>query len=988
MTVSEAKPAAGDVIPETRVGPDDWSKYVALQDAPQIVVGGPGTGKTQFLVNRVAEAIERGTEPETIVFLAFSRSGTLDIRRRLAAAAGQSAYRVNVATYHGLAMRIVEAHASRLGWETPPTVLTASEQEQFVAAVLADEPATSWPAGYRQLLKSQVMASEVTDFLLRCHEQGVTAADLADSEDARFVAMSGFSARYDAKLTAANRTDYGRILTEANHALDQWPEIAEPYQLVVADEYQDSSPSQAQMLFHLAASSRSLTVAADPYQSIYSFRGTDIANVFSFPTDAREHLGTTATRLVLTTSFRVPEEILKAAVAVTARELPGGAGRVESTRSGGSVAAHTFATLSDEAEWIAADIERVHLIEGVPLERVAVFMRSQSEASTELAAALERRAILHMFTESRLTDEPIVRFIANLVVATGSGDEAHAAIQRVLMSPYIALPYGTVNALSRRAVNGEIWCDIIRHDVPQGASLASLLTDTRWVDDVAAPVGLWHVWSTLIQLVDVALADDKTSDRKAWAAFDQVLSRSVERSPDTTLRSHLALLSGTDYEADPLFSFHPDEASGVTIATLHRAKGTEFDVVYIANAVEGQLPDLRARDSLLGVRLLNPHLPPKTNDYVAFRLDEERRLAYTAMTRATSRVIWTATSNDTTHDGVQPSRFLHLVAPVTPPDRNAQPLTVRSFEARLRQIARDPLASAVERLASIDILAKGADVGLVDALSRYGTKTPGRNSDIRPEPLRLSPSQANDYAVCPRRYAVSRFALSQDHENNYLRFGTLIHQVIEEAERGAVSDGRQRSTRDEAQTRLDALWPEMGFGDDAVGRSWRLRAEDTLENLYTLWPTSGAPVAFESDLRASIAGVDWYGRADRIERRGDDLYIVDYKTSGVPTTKTEAATSIQLGYYLLAARMDEDLSEHGAVAGAEFWYPRARPNKHSIATRSFDIGSLDEVHAELKQITQEILSESFAPVVGKQCDTCVVALVCTARESGKEAFSL
>ncbi|MFV2000807.1 MAG: ATP-dependent helicase [Acidimicrobiia bacterium] len=972
---------------ETRIDPADWDQHIGVPDHPQIVVGGPGTGKTQFLVGRAASGIANGMAPESMVLLAFSRSGAGDLRKRLVEAIGQDAHRINVSTYHALAMRIVEAHSDRLGWDRPPTVLTAAEHENFVADVLVDEPPYLWPPGYRKLLDSPVMAAEVTDFVLRCHEQNVSATDLSQSSDARFVAMANFFGRYDKRLRASNRTDYGRILTEAIDALARWPEIAAPYQLVLADEYQDSSPSQAEMLFALAAPSGMLTVAADPYQSIYSFRGTDIANVFSFPNDARERLGTAADRLVLTTSFRVPTEILDAAVSVTARELPGGAGRVESTRDGGSVAAHTFATVSDEAEWIASDIERVHLVDGVPTERIAVFMRSHSDFESELAAALGRRSIPHSFTESRLADEPIVQFVHNLVVATGDDDDAHLAIQRVLMSPYVSLSYGTVNDLARRATNGSSWSDLIVSMVPHGRELAALLEDPAWAHDVSAPVGLWHVWSTLPQLVAIALNDEHASDRKAWSAFDQVLARFTERSPGTSLSDHRALLSASDYEADPLYSFRPDEAVGVTISTLHGAKGTEFDVVYIAHAVEGELPDLRTRDSLLGVRLLNPHLPSDTGEYVAFRLDEERRLAYTAMTRATSRVVWTATSNDSVHDGLQPSRFLRLVAPITPPGRIGEPLTPRSYEAALRKTARDPLATPVERLAAIDVLATGTEAGLADALSRYGTKARGPDADITPNPLRLSPSQAGAYAKCPRQYAISRFVISQDPDNSYLRFGTLIHQVVEEAEQAAFRDERERSTRGEAQVRLDVLWPELGFGDDAVGRSWRGRAEGTLDNLYALWPTSGAPVAFESDLRATIANTEWRGRADRIEKRGEDLYIVDYKTSGTAATKVEAASSIQLGFYMLSAAQDESLAEHGDVVGAEFWYPRAKPNKYSIATRSFDPSKLADVEAELARITESILAESFEPVVGKHCDTCDVALVCPALEIGSEAFA-
>ncbi len=969
------------------MSPQDWSQHTALAGHPQIIVGGPGTGKTQFLVARVASAVhEAGIVPEEIVVLGFSRSGVTDLTRRLVDALGPPAYRINITTYHALAMRIVEANAVDLGWEKTPTVLTAAEQEQLVAELLLKEPPGAWPAGYRALLDSRIMAGEVTDFILRCHEQLVSTNDLASMADPRFVAMSGFLTRYNERLDAEHRTDYGRIISEAIVALERWPATTAPLRLVVADEYQDSSPAQAEMLFLLAASCRDLVVAADPYQSIYSFRGTDIANVFSFPADARDRIGIEAERIVLTTSFRVPTEILDAAVGVTARALPGGAGKVLSTRTGGSVASHTFATTSHETEWLASDIERVHLLDGVPLERIAVFTRSNTDFGVELASALERRSIPHSFTESRLVDEPIVRLVHDLVIAAGAGEEADLAIARVLTSPFFSLPYGTVNDMTRLAASGTSWSDLISQRVPDGAPLAALLVDPTWAIDVPAPVGLWHVWETLPQLIDVALDETRARDRRAWSTFGQVLTRLVERSPGATLADHSDLVSGTDFEADPLFTFRTLDDGGVTLSTLHRAKGTEFDVVYIANAIEGELPDLRARDSLLGVRLLNPHVPADTSDYIAFRLDEERRLAYTAMTRATSRVVWTATSNDQDHQGSQPSRFLSLVAPVTRPRHNTEPLTPRSFEASLRRTLKDPTASPIDRLAAIDVLTRGAELGLANPLERYGTLERGPDDRIGPETLRLSPSQAMAYEACPRKFAVERYLLPRDDTNDFMRFGTLIHAILEEAEKAALDDGRDRSTRREAQGCLDRLWGDSGFDDDAVGRSWRARAEETLDNLYDLWPVSGRPVSLEQDLTLAVAGVDWLGRADRIEQRGAELVVVDYKTSGQAVTVAEAAESIQLGYYVLAARTDENLRSLGPVTGAEFWYPRAKPTKASIAKRAFDQGSLRTVATRLEEITTAISAEAFDPLVSRTCSGCAVALVCPARPEGREAF--
>jgi superfamily I DNA/RNA helicase/RecB family exonuclease len=928
-------------------------------------------------------------DPSRIIALAFSRRGAEDMIRRLTELIGTAANRVTIATYHSVAMNIVESHFGEIGWTRSPTVLTAAEQEQYAARVLTSQDPRSWPAGYGTLLDSPVMASEVTDFILRCHEQLLTPTDVAAIDDERFRAMAGFMASYNDQLTKDNRTDYGRILSEAVTALEQRPEIAEPYELVVADEYQDTSPAQAAITFLLASGTQNLVVAADPYQSIYSFRGTDINNVFSFPQVAMDRMGATAERIVLTTSFRVPAEILDAAVSVTGRALPGGAGKVASTRSGGVVESHVFPTVGDEVEWIASDIERVHLLDGVPLERIAVFMRSRTAFGNDLAAAFERRSIPHSFSESRLADEPIVRFVHDLVAAaTTDGEDAQFAMRRILMSPYVALTYGAVNELARLVDAGATWADVITTHVPDGLQLAALLENDSWATSLNAAAGLWEVWSTLPYLVAVALDDSYERDRKAWSAFNQVLARLTERAPQATLSDHASLAAGTDFEADPLYSFTDDAGGGVTIGSLHDAKGTEYDIVYVANAIEGALPDLRTRDSLLGTRLLSPHLPTDAHDYVAFRLDEERRLAYTATTRATSRVVWTATATNDPAAGGQPSRFLPLIATPMTPKVHPDPLTPKSFEAALRRTARDPLVPLAHRLAALDVLARGTDIGLADPLTRYGIRERGRDDQITPETLRLSPSQADAYAKCPRKYAIERFLLARSETTDPMRFGNLVHNVLEHAEQAAADEDRERSTYEEAIEHLEDAWDEHGFGDDAVGLSWRHRTEQTLNNLYTKWPKSGSPVAFEKGLTLQIGGIDWRGRADRIEQRGTDLHVIDYKTSAKAASVADAKESIQLGFYLLAAMSDPDLANLGSFTGAEFWYPRKDPNKHAIVTRSFSMSSIDDVRDVLEEITASIIAEDFPPVVGPQCDTCNVALVCPARQEGREAFVL
>ncbi len=972
---------------EIRIDPADWAKHGDLTDRPQIVVGGPGTGKTQFLCDRVTNAIRAGVvSAGEVIVLTFSRQGANDIRTRLFDVLGAESYRVNVATYHSLAMRIVESNASALGWLAPPSVLAGSEQEYFIVDLLADEDPERWHGAYREILHSGVMAAEVTDFILRCHEHLLGPSDVAGHGRDQWRAIPEFFDRYLLAQVEAGRTDYGRILADAVRAVETIPEVAEPYKLVIADEYQDTSTAQSRLLVGLAANTLDLIVAADPYQSIYSFRGTDIRNVFSFPQDTESSLGCRAQRIVLTTSFRVPSEILSSAVAVTARELPGGAGRVHSTRAGGTVAAHTFPLDTGEADWIAEDIEHVHLAQGVALEQIAVFVRTDSPFTDELSRALERRDIPHTQEESRLADQPIVRFVRDLVTATASEEEADTddAVRRLLQSPYIGVTPGSIIAMDARRAAGEPWNAIVESAVSDGESLAALLSEPSWATAMPAPSGLWQIWRTLPMLTAIATDEGNVEDRKAWSAFAQAIDRLAERAPSATLVDHERLVGHSDFEADPLFEFRLADLRGVTITTLHRSKGTSFEVVYIAHANEGTFPDLRATDSLLGSRHLNPHLPADAGSYKDFRLDEERRLAYTAMTRASLKVVWTATAARGEH-GTRPSRFLPLVAPLTEPDHVTAPLTRRSFEAMLRRTLADPEALDADRLAASTVLANGPGYGLGEPLERYGAKLHGPDDHIVPDTLRMSPSQANGYLDCPRRYAVDRYLMTRSDETDHMRFGSLIHKVLEEAEREASQDGRERADADDANAWLDRVWDEYGFGDDAVGGAWRRRAVGMLSDIYRLWPSSGRPVGFETALKMTIDGTPWLGRADRIEAKGSSVFVVDYKTGG-PVTKADAAESIQLGYYVMAASEDPEITEHGEVVGAEFWYPKIT-NKDSIGTRAFDMANLSTVRERMVEVTSAIHAEQFTPTPGPQCESCAVELVCPARQAGEEAFA-
>ena len=335
--------------------------------------------------------------------------------------------------------------------------------------------------------------------------------------------------------------DYGTLLSEAAGLLADptiVEAVADQYRHVLVDEYQDTTHAQSILLQRLVSGHGRVTAAADPYQSIYSFRGADIENVVRFPGDFTFE-GRPAERLVLTTSFRVPAAILDAAVRITAHELPGAAGKVTPAPGDGSVEVYRFGQQVEESEWIASEIHRLNLEQHIPFNRMAVFTRSQTRFPASLSRSLEQRHIPHERPDSRLVDQPAIRFILDAVTAATNADgqvETDRAIRRVLLGPIFETPPARFAELSReRTSGGRPWAATVRSGIRDGAALADLLHNPAWADKNVAVAGLWQLWSTLPQIADLATNPDREQDRAAWSSFTQVLERWNERNPQGTL---------------------------------------------------------------------------------------------------------------------------------------------------------------------------------------------------------------------------------------------------------------------------------------------------------------------------------------------------------------------------------------------------------------------------------------------------------------------
>ncbi|MFB9250832.1 ATP-dependent helicase [Sphaerisporangium melleum] len=392
---------------------------VRHEGGPLLVLAGPGTGKTTTIVESVVDRVERrGTDPERVLVLTFSRKAAEELRERITARMRRTTRTPLALTFHSYAYALLRREAVLAG-EPPPRLLTGPEQLLEIRRLLhgeLEDGAAHWPSGMREALKTRGFAEELRDFLARAAERGLDGDDLVvlgrEQGRADWVAAGRFAHRYADRfdLDPTPSLDYAELIRAAAGLLDD-AGVREreraAYDVVFVDEYQDTDPAQEVLLRRLAGDGRDLIAVGDPDQSIYGFRGADVRGILAFPHRFPTADGREAPVIALRVCRRSGGELLAASRRVAARlpaapAVPGAAGTPTAGRARGGhrdliatedadpgqVRVLLADSESQEAAVVADTLRRAHLLDGVPWGRMAVLVRSASRQVPMLRRAL------------------------------------------------------------------------------------------------------------------------------------------------------------------------------------------------------------------------------------------------------------------------------------------------------------------------------------------------------------------------------------------------------------------------------------------------------------------------------------------------------------------------------------------------------------------------------------------------------------------------
>ena len=586
-------------------------------DGFNLILAGPGSGKTRVITYRVAHLIARGAAPDSILLATFTRRAARDMTARLEHLVGPSAIQVWAGTFHHIGNRLLRRHAEALGFEPNFTILDVEDQKDVIKLAMAESgllaPGRMGPSAdqIRGLISLAFNTRRPLDAVIEERAPALL-------ECAPLVAAA--SQAYAERKRAANCMDYDDLLGHWSTLILNHDEIratqAKMFRHILIDEMQDTNAVQVELVETLArAGAGNLTAVGDDAQSIYKFRGANYDNILKF------HERNPAARIFkLEINYRSTPEIVAFTNDSIARNVSGFRKTLVSARgSGPRPLVVATRDVHEEADFLCEQFLEMHE-SGIPLGRIAVLYRNHHDGIILQAELVARgikytiRSGMRFFEQAHIKDVlSYLRVIENprdepawrrlLMQIPGVGDMKAAAICKRLAG-------GSADAAFESLESAETMAML---PPKSKGAFAGLVADLR---KMRATSPLENPSAAIAAILQggfpeyVRLRYERAENR--LADIDQLAILASRYDRLERLIGDL-MLAGDLYGMDTLAGGDPDET--LVLSSIHQAKGLEWSRVFVPRLVEDSFPNARALDEPSGE-------------------DEERRIFYVAITRA------------------------------------------------------------------------------------------------------------------------------------------------------------------------------------------------------------------------------------------------------------------------------------------------------------------------------------------------------------------
>ena len=904
-------------------------KAVTHGRGPLLIIAGAGTGKTKVITQRIAYLVgAKMAKPEQIMAVTFTEKAANEMEERVDRLIPYSYSFVDISTFNSFGERVLRNYALDLGYPLDFRLLDDVEQ-----AIFFRENLFRLPLGYyRPLSYPTRHIQELLDAIKRLKQEDISpqkylkfsralereAGDDAAKETARkHLEMAQVYQAYEELLKKEGKIDFEDQVRLVVQLFRKRPsvlrEFQEKYRYILVDEFQDTNYIQFELLKMMAARHQNLTVVGDDDQSIFRFRGASLSNILNFE-DYYRKKKRSVRKVVLTQNYRSTQQILDSSYKLIRHNNPN---RLEIMSKvdkrlvssveapGKSIHLLQFDAVSHEADKVA---ELIHekWSEGVKLGDIAVLVRRNADADPFMQA-LNMKQVPFRFSGSRglYSQEEIKNVVSFIKALTNFEDSrslfflARSEIYRMeLLDLTIVTNYAQKRNIPLHRVFRSIADSSLSLEISEKAAarIKEIYQDLVHFVDFSHTRNAGQVVFAFLEktgsikkLVEQGSLQAELKIKNLRLFFEKIKSFS-EIADDDSIQSFSQYLDLLQEVGDnPATAEAELDEEAVNVLTVHKAKGLEFEVVFLVSLIADRFPGRERREKIpFPERILKDKLrlsrsgqkketktdkePPDVSP-----LQEERRLFYVGMTRA-KRYLYLAWARD------YGLRRLKKVSP---------------FVLEALDIPRVP----------DEVLRTSA----LEEIKRYGLESP--QDRILPQVkakdvLHLSYFQVEDYLTCPLKYKFRHVLRIPVPPHHTLVFGRVLHNTIHSfLKRRMLGKIVEKA---ELFEEYERLWVNEGFLSREHEELRKKAGREALERFYLREEASRQKPAFlEKSFKWHQDKIIFSGRWDRVDVTDGAAVIIDFKATEVKNQKEadkRTVESLQMDLYALSFARTQSLS--------------------------------------------------------------------------------
>ncbi len=952
-------------------------------EGPVLVLAGPGTGKTQVLTLRIANILAKTDTPAyAITALTYTEAAADNMMSRLSQIIGAEAYQVNILTFHAFAGRIIKQHPDKFPEIRAGRPISTLEKVRLFEEILNDNK-FFWlkPFGditfYVQPLiqtLSQLKRESLSPQQLKTNIKKDT--HLTDKQKLKLEEVVKFYRLYQSIMRDKGLYDFEDMINQAVNRIAEDEELAlqvqEKVLYLLVDEYQDTNSAQNKLISLLSSfwgDSANVFAVGDNDQSIFRFQGASRYNFIFF-----KKLFTKTKTINLEINYRSQPEIISTSEAFIAdqrRSLdsllainktirPAKKSKLKHQK----IQVHHFASLTQEA-WFISQIIKELLQHKVKASQIALIYRENKDADIYTPFFNKDKIPYVVDGQIDVMAQSGVNFLMTLVktLHNWGNQQAENDLFTCLNLPFFKLSPALVGQLFRdgyRLKTSVFKMYFNRSAHPQYRSIWQVFDVFEELKKTAGQQPLPLLLQTLMEktgFITYLLANkqDKHQIMFIYAFFNQVKTWYRDRLVTSTndLVANLQLLE--DYkvklEAEPLFS----NSEAVKLTTAHKAKGQEFDYVFIPQFIEGKWSGKRISSKIKLPQLLEADIVDQKKE----KAYEEERLFYVALTRAKKQIYITVPKH-VWYDGV------------------VKPKTISSFITKLPNQYID----SVSHQDNLDKLQK-----LLVSLLKPA-EMPAINPDYWQEAvkkIKLSPTSLNLYLKCPYKFLLTHLYKLPKIKTASLIMGSAIHKALEEwainlksksnVGFGVVKTAYQAYLDNEILTKTE---------HGRILNEGLILLQRFYDNQLVKQLNESRPVAVEVDYSKehifTSDNVPLSGKIDRVDSAGKDkIILIDYKTGRRPTIKALSDPNQdyhrQLTFYALLVENDPLFKNKRLTFF--LWFIGNRQQKPYLFKFQPNQEEKDSLRLLLKDVYHQIQSLKFDRADDRQaCSMCPYKFHC------------